>query len=217
MRAEQTDTKKQILDAAEALFAREGYQGTSMRAITGSAGVNVAAANYHFGSKEALLEAVFERRLKPLNEARLRRLKEIRDEARRTGRRPDIRGVLRAFIEPAFELRERGGAEFSALAGRAFTDPDGTVQRIFLRLMRPISQSMMELLALALPEVPKETVFWRYQFVIGALARTTRIYGNPRFEAMRPAPEGDIKLVTGLLIDFAETGMMGKSPEGADA
>ena len=54
----QPDTKERILDAAERLFAREGFHNTSLRAITGEADVNLAAVNYHFGSKEALLDAV---------------------------------------------------------------------------------------------------------------------------------------------------------------
>ncbi|MCK5427639.1 MAG: helix-turn-helix transcriptional regulator, partial [Thermodesulfovibrionia bacterium] len=52
------DTKQRILDATEFLFARKGFRGTSLREITNRAGVNLAAVNYHFGSKKTLLEAV---------------------------------------------------------------------------------------------------------------------------------------------------------------
>ncbi|MBW2093068.1 MAG: helix-turn-helix transcriptional regulator [Deltaproteobacteria bacterium] len=55
----QRDTKKRILDSAERLIAEEGYHSTSLRAITCDAGVNLAAVNYHFGSKEHLAEEVF--------------------------------------------------------------------------------------------------------------------------------------------------------------
>ena len=57
------ETKERILDAAERLFADEGFAATSLRQITAEAGVNLAAVNYHFGSKESLLTAVFERRV----------------------------------------------------------------------------------------------------------------------------------------------------------
>ena len=59
------DTKEQILNAAEELFARHGYAGTSMRAITKAAGVNLAAVNYHFGTKEKLLSV--RRQLDPVD------------------------------------------------------------------------------------------------------------------------------------------------------
>ena len=54
-----TDTRERILDVAEKLFMGHGYEGTSMRQITGEAGVNLAAVNYHFGSKQSLIQEVF--------------------------------------------------------------------------------------------------------------------------------------------------------------
>jgi len=57
------ETREKILDAAEALFAEHGFEGASMRMITARAGVNLAAVNYHFGSKENLLREIFRRRL----------------------------------------------------------------------------------------------------------------------------------------------------------
>src|SRR3546814_15414108 len=74
-------TREIILDTAEALFARQGHDGTSMRQITSEAGVNLAAVNYHFGSKEALVQAVLKRRLAILNQERLRLLDELETQA----------------------------------------------------------------------------------------------------------------------------------------
>ena len=64
----QTDTAERILDAAEALFAERGFAETSLRMITSRADVNLAAVNYHFGSKNVLIQAVFARFLDPLAE-----------------------------------------------------------------------------------------------------------------------------------------------------
>ena len=75
------DTRERILDAAEQLFMEHGYEGTSMRQITGEAAVNLAAVNYHFGSKESLMQEVFRRRLDWLNEERLRVLDEMEQAA----------------------------------------------------------------------------------------------------------------------------------------
>ena len=56
-------TKERLLDTAEALFMEHGFEATSLRSITATAAVNLAAVNYHFGSKEELFEAVLTRRL----------------------------------------------------------------------------------------------------------------------------------------------------------
>lgn len=64
-------TKERILTAAEELFARHGFDGASLRQLTAAAGVNLAAVNYHFGSKDRLIEEVFRRRLDQLNGHRM--------------------------------------------------------------------------------------------------------------------------------------------------
>ena len=74
------DTKDIILDAAEKLFAREGYHGTSVRAITGEAEVNLASVNYHFGSKEALPDALTARRPDPINRECLEAINKAADK-----------------------------------------------------------------------------------------------------------------------------------------
>ena len=76
-----SDTKKLILDVAERLFADRGFSATSLRELTSEAGTNVASVNYHFGSKEALLAAVLERRLRPINERRLEILDKLEHTA----------------------------------------------------------------------------------------------------------------------------------------
>ena len=81
----QSDTVQRILDAAEVLFAQKGFAETSLRAITSRAGVNLAAVNYHFGSKEALIQAVFERYLTPFCQALDAKLEELESETRNGG------------------------------------------------------------------------------------------------------------------------------------
>src|ERR1035438_4318422 len=91
-------TKDKLMDAAEKLFARRGYHGTSLRDITGAVGVDVALVNYHFGSKKRLLEVVLERRGNILNEERLRRLAEVRERAAPAA--PSTEAVIGAFLDP---------------------------------------------------------------------------------------------------------------------
>src|SRR6267143_4949084 len=77
----QHETRTRILDTAEELFMLHGFEGTSMRVLTSSAGVNLAAVNYHFGSKDALIEALFRRRLDPMNTSRIAELDRLEKEA----------------------------------------------------------------------------------------------------------------------------------------
>src|SRR5438876_3885821 len=96
----QHETRTRILDAAEELFMQHGFEGTSMRLLTAKAGVNLAAVNYHFGSKDALIEAVFRRRLDPMNIARIAELDNL--EAADSTPSPDA--IIRAFITPGLRL-----------------------------------------------------------------------------------------------------------------
>src|SRR3954471_14093749 len=98
------ETRTRILDAAEELFMQHGFEGTSMRLLTAKAGVNLAAVNYHFGSKDALVEAVFRRRLHPINVARVAEL----DKLEATDGAPSPGAIIRAFITPGLRLMADG-------------------------------------------------------------------------------------------------------------
>src|SRR6478736_9839979 len=106
-------TKERILDAAETLFMEHGFEATSLRAITTAAGVNLAAVNYHFGSKEELFQAVLTRRLDPMNQERIELLGRIEREA--GGRALSCEKILFAMLIPALKLardEKRGGKNF---------------------------------------------------------------------------------------------------------
>ena len=92
-------TKERILGAAEELFARNGFAGASLRELTASAKVNLAAVNYHFGSKDNLINEVFRRRLDELSTHRLEALQAARDKAK-----PTLEDILAAFIHPSSRL-----------------------------------------------------------------------------------------------------------------
>ncbi len=168
------DTKEALLDAAESVFAAKGYRGSSLRAITDKAKVNLAAVNYHFGSKMGLLEAVCERRLEPLNKKRKAGIEAVVKKAAKKKRRIKVRDIIYAFLEPTFKLRGSGpGArDFIMLIGRSFNDPDDTARRVFLRFMKPMAKLLHETLSKALPKLPPEILFWRMQFSMGAFSHT---------------------------------------------
>src|SRR6185437_16471905 len=91
------DTKTRILKAAEKLFGLRGFDATSLRDITAEAQVNLAAVNYHFQSKESLIDALIERRILPINQRRF----EMLDAA---GHPPSVDQIVEAFLAPMLML-----------------------------------------------------------------------------------------------------------------
>src|ERR1051325_4733493 len=109
-------TQTRILDVAEKLFAEHGLDRVSIRDITKKARVNLAAINYHFGTKEDLIAAVFERRVAPVNQARLAALDKVEKAAGKKA--PRLERILETFIRPALQSSledSEGGAVFSQL------------------------------------------------------------------------------------------------------
>ncbi len=208
----QPDTKQRILDAAERLFAKEGFHCSSLRGITREAEANIAAVHYHFGSKEALIEAVFERRLQQLNPLRIRQMENVREVARQGGRRPKVEEILRAFVEPTFRFRdsEPGTRHFVTLVGRVLAEPDDRIRGIFVRRMMPIFLFTLELLEEALPELPRPTLFWRLHFTIGAVSHILQM--DAKFQNFVQFPEGiqvpnNLDSLLAFLLTFLTAGL----------
>ncbi len=164
--------KERLLDAAEQLFAEVGFEGASIRAITTAAGVNLAAANYHFGSKQRLLEAVFERRTRPVNKARIAALDAIEASAEDTASVPDCAAILDAFVRPLIQVgRDAEASHFRRLAGRLLNEPGELVHKI-LPQFHEVRRRFFEAFARALPDLDATTLSLRMQFCIGVLCHT---------------------------------------------
>ena len=164
-----SDTRARILDAAERLLMAHGYDGTSMRQITGEAGVNLAAVNYHFGSKEALIQEVFRRRLNWLNEERMRALDEL--EATADGQPLKPSQIVDAFFGTMIRMaedEERGGVIFLRLLGRTLTEPSDFIRAFLAHEYKTVVERYKEALFRSLPDVPKAEIVWRFHFMLGA-------------------------------------------------
>jgi AcrR family transcriptional regulator len=166
-------TKERILDAAETLFMEHGFEATSMRLITAAAGVNLAAANYHFGSKEELFQAVLTRRLDPMNQERVALLDRFEHDAA-----PDpvaCARILDALFIPALKLARdpaRGGANFLRLLGRAYADPAPFIRRFLSEQYASMIGRFKAAFGRALPHMPRKELSWRLHFIMGALSYT---------------------------------------------
>jgi AcrR family transcriptional regulator len=166
-------TKERILDTAEALFMEHGFEATGLRSMTAAAGVNLAAVNYHFGSKEELFEAVLTRRLDPMNQERVELLDQMEREAA-----PDPLScdrILMALFVPALRLARdpaRGGKNFLRLLGRAYADPAPFIRHFLSVQYAVMIARFKEAFGRALPHLPRKELSWRLHFIMGALSYT---------------------------------------------
>jgi len=155
------DTKARILDAAEKLFGDKGFDSTSLRDITTEADVNLASVNYHFQSKDSLIDAVIARRSEPINKKRLEMLAQA-------GSSPTLKQILTAFLSPL--IADQDVSLFAPLIGRILATPDVSRIQLFKKHMVPVIQLFIAALQKALPDLNETEIMWRLSFTAGAMA-----------------------------------------------
>jgi AcrR family transcriptional regulator len=156
-------TRQRLLDAAERLFAEHGYQATTMRNLTAEAAANIAAVNYHFGCKQALLEAVVHRAIGPVVEERARRLAVLPDDA-------SVEAVVDAIIGPLIERMESDRALLPFL-GRLFVDPDPEMRALVKAEVKDADRTMA-ILERVLPGLPRDELWLRMRSMFAVVGAT---------------------------------------------
>ncbi len=167
-------TKDRILGAAEELFAQYGFAGTSLRQVTSRADVNIAAVNYHFGSKENLVNEVFRRRMDEMSERRLALLREAM--ARQPG---ELEPILAAFVEPALALAQdrHGGGAFIRVIARAYAEKNDGLRKFLSDRYGHVLREFAKAIAVCVPGLSKEELYWRLDFLAGALTYAMADFG----------------------------------------
>ena len=167
-------TKDRILGAAEELFALHGFAATSLRQVTGLAAVNIAAVNYHFGSKENLVNEVFRRRMDEMTARRLQQLETAQRE-----HPGQLEPVLAAFIEPALALAQdrNGGGAFVRVIARAYAEHNESLRRFLSDQYGHVLRHFGKALAACLPGIDKDSLYWRLDFLAGALTYAMSDFG----------------------------------------
>lgn len=160
-------TRLRILDAAEELFAENGVDGTSLRSIMAAAGVSISQINYHFGTKEALLRAIFERRGLPHIQERLRL---IREAAEQPGERR-LRAVLEAYFAPVRWHIDgaRQVDNFNRVLSRIGGDPGDMARSILAEFFDGFQHQFIAELRRLLPELPEGDLYWRWHCLLAVL------------------------------------------------
>jgi AcrR family transcriptional regulator len=205
------DTKTRILDAAEELFADNGFTATSLRMITASAGVNLAAVNYHFGSKEALLAEVLGRRIGPINQERV----ELLDAAEAGDSTLELEQILHAFLSPPFRAMlgsGEKGAKFMQLIGRTHSETNDKMRGLFFELFEEVFRRFAGAFHRVLPDLSTDEVRVRMMFVIGAMAHTLALSHKVPWLSEKIDQKPFNEMVLANLILFASEGMRAPAP-----
>jgi AcrR family transcriptional regulator len=199
-------TKTRILDAAEKLFGKKGFEETSLRDITAEAQVNLAAVNYHFQSKESLIDAVILRRLAPLNRRRM----ELLDAA---GETPSVEQVVEAFLAP---LIEADIAHVVPLVGRVFSNPAQFAVRVFQKELAPVARRFDQAIGVAVPGLTPEERFWRLHFMAGAMTHMLAMWDVLPMMTPLPIQPVDRAAVVRRMVQFLAAGLRAPRTEKLD-
>ncbi|MGX9393895.1 TetR/AcrR family transcriptional regulator (plasmid) [Nitrobacteraceae bacterium UC4446_H13] len=167
----ENETAARLVAAAEELFAQRGQENVSLRDLTNRAGVNVAAVNYHFGSKEALAEALHEKLAQRISEQRREALKELsKVQLNRRNRRAHLEALLRSFIDPYLgEGNENQGRLLARLFLHHRLNPTEGSLRITKVYLDPIAAEYIRALIATCPHVPPHEFYWRYVYMVNML------------------------------------------------
>jgi AcrR family transcriptional regulator len=196
------DTKTRILDAAEKLFADKGFYATSLRDITAEAEVNLAAVNYHFQTKDSLIDAVIGRRVAPVNRRRLEMLAAA-------GSNPSVEQIVEAFVAP---LLERDISPLLPMMGRVLATPDLVLFRLFKKHSAGVSEQFRKALESALPSLSASERMWRLLFMGGAMAHVLS-WSHVIVEMSEGVCDPtDRKDVTARLVRFVAAGFRATEP-----
>ncbi|MCJ0824750.1 TetR family transcriptional regulator [Luteimonas sp. 50] len=170
----QFSTKDRILGAAEELFAQHGFAGTSLRQVTTRADVNIAAVNYHFGSKENLVNEVFRRRMDEMSGRRLAQLKAALQQ-----HPGELEPVLAAFVEPALAMAQdrHGGGAFIRVIARAYAEKNDSLRKFLSDQYGHVLRDFAKAIAGCVPALGKEQLYWRLDFLSGALTYAMADFG----------------------------------------
>ncbi len=169
---------KLILDTAEDLFSQRGYFGITIKDVADQMGIHPALIHYYYDGKQALFDAVFERRVEYAVEVRTAGLDTYEAEA---GDHLTIEGALRAYYDSAFDVYingDEGWRNFGRIFAQVNNAPGYGAEKMDF-YFDPLVLRLIGLFQRALPDADPKDLFWSFHFTSGAytlvLSRTGRI------------------------------------------
>jgi AcrR family transcriptional regulator len=166
-------TRALILDAAERLYAERGFGDVTLRDIVAAAGVNLAAVNYHFGSKDELIAELFVTRGIATNRERLAELKAAEEAG---NGRADVKTILRALVGPTLrgclgaDNEQSTAAHFMIRASIESVPPIRRIKNREIDHLRKFAAAIRR----ALPECDEADLYWGLHFALAMAHQTIR-------------------------------------------
>ena len=168
-----SSTIDRILDAAEVEFAAHGFVETSLRTITSKAKVNLAAVNYHFGSKKGLIQAVTDRFLGPLTKNLQTQLSAYEMALTETqGDEQELQvllGILARSCQQVAQQNHHSLAVFARLINTAYSQSQGHLRKHLTKQYGASFMYFMKLLRRHMPPMTHQQFFWRFHYLLGIL------------------------------------------------
>ncbi|MCU1396397.1 MAG: hypothetical protein JWM34_4825 [Ilumatobacteraceae bacterium] len=179
--------------------------GVSLREITAPAGANVAAANYHFGSKDDVLAELFEERTRVIVDSRLELLAQVRHHDNGA---PFLEDVLRAFLRPSLDTAASAGGEaFMRLRARLALEAAEVRRDVLANAFDASSRQFLEALHAALPDLSTTELQWRFHFILGAMNYTMARPGRIESITNGALQTADTDAALEQLVQFATAGL----------
>lgn len=198
-------TRKRLIEATARLFAQHGYNGLTMRSVAEEARANIAAANYHFGSKDAMVLEMLRERVQPINHRRLELLNQARNH--NSVKHLSTYEIFHSLIFPLGEeiaKNAKSRCSLAQLIARTFTEPVQFIEKMHHQFFSQIADTYYRELALSHPGIPSKEIYWHLHLAVssmlGALAQHRRLYdftqGNCEENEVFPLIERLIQFVT---------------------
>ena len=198
-------TRDRLIEVSGELFAERGFDSVSLRMITESANANLAAVNYHFGSKEELILAVVEDIVGPVNEKRLEQLGGINSNSPNS-----LRAIIHAFIDPVFDVTSAGaGADnnYYKLISRCIASRDERISSIIINQFPEVLAKFVSSLTRAIPGLSSDSAHLKVMFMAGALAHSLFHYENLLLVSGGSLDPSSPNVLKSELVSFLTAGM----------
>jgi AcrR family transcriptional regulator len=157
-----------MLDAAEALFAKNGFHGVSMRDVAGGADARIALVTYHFGTKDVLFDKVVERRASYMAFQRIRLLDDAR--IRSKGQPVPLHDLVDCYLRPFVDRSVNGGSgwkSYSLLIARMGNSPEWA--KLISHHYDAVGRQYFAEFRRTLPDVPEEILFQGFGFMVASM------------------------------------------------
>src|SRR5690606_616026 len=205
------ETRERILNAAQALFEQRSFTQVSVREITDAAGVGIAAINYHFGSKDGLLRALFQRAAPTLLAERKQLLKAARALEGSVAKR--VRAILHALLAPVIRWSALPATQANVpFLVRVQLDGPQEIRELGeseTGHLKPFVKALHEVL----PELPMVEIYWRLQFVLGIEHSLHQEVKRLESLSAGACTLEDPEAVINRVLDFVLPGMLAPAPK----